>query len=145
MSHVPPGDPQVRIGSEGGSFAIPEAGLRVVVPRGAVTVSTDFSATAIAGRAVAYEFEPHGTAFARPLQVTQELRGTAWVGLPLLNFRAAYFKEREQLDPLTSLLQADELLPLSVDLLRLQLRFNVEHFSGYAVSTGRATSDSVDE
>jgi hypothetical protein len=136
---------KARIGAEGGSFAIPAAGLRVVVPRGAVSEPTEFSATAIAGRAVAYEFEPHGARFARPLQITQELRGTEWIGLPLLNFRAAYFKDRDQLDPEKSLLQVDELLPLSLDLLRLQLRFNVEHFSGYAVSTGRAASVSVDE
>ncbi len=136
---------KARIGAEGGSFAIPEAGLRIVVPRGAVSEPTDFSATAVAGRAVAYEFEPHGARFARPLQLSQELRGTEWIGLPLLNFRAAYFKDRDQLDPIKSLLKVDEILPLSLDLLRLQLRFNVEHFSGYAVSTGRATSVSVDD
>lgn len=126
------------IDSRGGTIAIPEAGLRVVVPAGAVDRPTEFTATAIAGRAVAYEFAPHGARFARDLRVTQELRGTNWIGLPLLNFRAAYFKDRDQVDPLRALIQVDELLPLSVDLLRLQLKFEVEHFSGYGVSTGRA-------
>ena len=135
-----PSDITVRavIDGRGGTLAIPEAGLRVVVPAGAVSVPTTFTATAIAGRAVAYEFTPHGARFARPLRVTQELRGTNWIGLPLLNFRAAYFKDRDQVDPLRALIQVDELLPLSVDLLRLQLKFEVEHFSGYGVSTGRA-------
>ena len=36
-------------------------------------------------------------------------------------------------------MQLDELLPLTVDLLRLQARFDIEHFSGYIVSTGRST------
>ena len=136
---VLPSDVTVRavIDGRGGTLAIPEAGLRVVVPAGAVSGPVEFTATAIAGRAVAYEFAPHGIAFAKPLQVTQELRGTNWIGLPLLDFRAVYFEDRSQVDPLKALIQVDEVLPLSIDLLRLQARFRVDHFSGYGVSTGR--------
>lgn len=126
-----------RIGSEGGVLAIPSAGLRVVVPAGAVSVPTDFVATAVHGRAVAYEFQPHGVRFAKPLQVSQELRGTEWFGVPLLAFRAGYFADRAQLDAENATVRLDEILPLSLDLLRLQARFNVGHFSGYVISTGR--------
>lgn len=136
---------KARIGYEGGVIAIPEAGLRVVVPRGAVSGPVDFTATARAGNAVAYEFAPHGVRFAKPLVVTQELRGTEWIGLPLLNFRAGYFKDSEQLDTQRALVQLDEILPLSLDLLRLQVRFNVEHFSGYVISTGRSRTVSSED
>ena len=129
---------RARIGYDGGTIAIPEAGFRIVVPRGAVSEPVDFVATAAAGRAVAYRFAPHGIRFARPLVATQELRGTEWVGLPLLNMRAGYFKDDGQLDAQRALVQLDEILPLSLDLLRLQARFGIEHFSGYVVSTGRA-------
>ena len=125
------------IGSEGGVLTIPEAGLRLVVPAGAVSVPTQFSATAVHGKAVAYEFQPHGARFAKPLVVTQELRGTEWFGVPLLNFRAGYFADRKQLDTENATVQLDEILPLSLDLLRLQARFDVAHFSGYVISTGR--------
>jgi hypothetical protein len=128
------------IGVDGGTITIPEAGLTVVVPRYAVSQPTDFTVTAIAGRAVAYEFTPEGARFARKLKVTQSLRGTEWLGLPLLNFRAVYFKDRDQVDPINSLIQVDEVLPLALDLLRLQVSFDVEHFSGYGISTGRASS-----
>jgi hypothetical protein len=129
---------KARIGAEGGVIAIPEAGLRVVVPRGAVSAPVEFTATALAGRAVAYEFAPHGITFANKLVVTQELRGTEWIGLPLLNMRAGYFKDASDLDTQRALVKLTEILPLSVDLLRLQVRFNVSHFSGYVISTGRA-------
>ena len=114
------------------------------MPAGAVAVPTDFSATAVHGRAVAYEFQPHGVRFAKPLVLTQELRGTEWFGVPLLNFRAGYFSDRTKLDTENALVQLDEILPLSLDLLRLQARFNVQHFSGYVISTGRAKSSSFD-
>lgn len=127
------------IGPEGGTIAIPEAGFKVVIPRGAVASPVSFEATALAGNAVAYTFEPHGLRFAKPLQATQDLRGTEWLGLPLLNLRAGYFKDDGQLDTQRSLVKLDELLPLTLDLLRLQARFNIEHFSGYVVSTGRST------
>lgn len=133
---------RARIGSEGGTLAIPGAGLRVVVPAGAVAAPTDFAVTAIAGSAVAYEFQPHGLRFARPLRVTQELRGTDWIGLPLLSFRAVYFEQREQVDPVAALIDVDEVLPLSLDLLRLRVGFDVEHFSGYGISTGRTRTTS---
>lgn len=129
---------KVRVDAAGGAFSVPGTGLRVVVPAGAVPGPTDITATALAGRAVAYEFEPHGITFAQPLQFTQELRGTNWLGLPLLDFRAVYFADRSQVDASKALIGIDEVLPLSVDVLRQQVRFDVRHFSGYGVSTGRA-------
>ena len=141
-SRALPADITVRasIGSEGGTIAIPDAGFKVVIPAGAVSAPVDFVATAVAGRAVAYRFDPHGIRFAKPLVATQELRGTEWIGLPLLNMRAGYFGDDSQLDAQRALVQLDEVLPLTLDLLRLQVRFRIEHFSGYVVSTGRSAS-----
>src|SRR4051794_36184215 len=47
------------IDSRGGTISLPEAGLTLIVPAGAVANATAFSVTAIEGSSVAYEFEPH--------------------------------------------------------------------------------------
>lgn len=131
---------RARIGAEGGTIAIPEAGFKVVIPSGAVSAPVDFAVTAVAGRAVAYRMDPHGIRFARPLVASQELRGTEWIGLPLLNMKAGYYKDDSQLNPDRALVQLDEVLPLTFDLWNLRVRFNIEHFSGYVVSTGRGAA-----
>ena len=128
---------RARIGAEGGTIAIPEAGFKLVVPQGAVSAPVNFAVTAVAGRSVAYRMDPHGTHFAKRLVATQELRGTDWIGLPLLNMKAGYFKDDGQLFADRGLVQLDEVLPLTLELLSLRVRFNIEHFSGYVVSTGR--------
>ena len=123
------------IGSDGGTISIPDAGLTLVVPVGAVTSSTKFTATALAGRLVAYEFEPHGTKFAVPLQFTQDLRKVALVGLvtaPVLD--GAYFTDASRLNQALGFAATSEILPATVDLLRLQVGFPINHFSGYLVS-----------
>ena len=123
------------IGSDGGTITIPDAGLTLVVPAGAVTSSTKFTATALAGRLVAYEFEPHGTKFAVPLQFTQDLRKVSLVDLgtaPVLD--GAYFTDASRLSQTLGFAAASEVLPATVDLLRLQVGFPINHFSGYLVS-----------
>ena len=123
------------IGSDGGTISIPDAGLTLVVPAGAVTSSTKFTATALAGRLVAYEFEPHGTKFAVPLQFTQDLRKVTLVGFvtaPVLD--GAYFTDASRLNQALGLAATSEIQPATVDLLRLQVGFPINHFSGYLVS-----------
>ena len=80
------------IGKQGGTITIPEAGLTLVVPPNAVSSDVKFTATALAGRAVAYDFQPHGTKFAVPLTFQQDLRKTSLLPTltaPLLD--GAYF------------------------------------------------------
>jgi hypothetical protein len=125
----------VVIGKKGGTIKIPEAGLTVVVPPNAVKTNTKFTATALKGRLVAYDFKPHGAKFAVPLEFTQDLRKTsltATLTAPLL--RGAYFENESQLNQKAGLAFVSELLPATLDLLRLRVRFPIKHFSGYLVS-----------
>jgi hypothetical protein len=124
------------IGSGGGTLSLPEAGLTITVPAGAVAYPTVFSATALAGRAVAYEFGPHGTKFAKPLTMTQDLR-LSYADSRLvsyMHFHAGYFSSSTSL--IDNLLRAivSELLPASTDADNMVVRFNVSHFSGYLIA-----------
>jgi len=123
------------IGKAGGTITIPDAGLTLVVPAGAVTSNTKFTATALAGRLVAYEFEPHGTKFAVPLQFTQDLRKVSLLSAltaPLMD--GAYFTDSGNINQTLGVALVTELLPATVDLLRARVTFPVKHFSGYLVS-----------
>lgn len=127
------------VGDAGGVLVIPSAGLRVEIPRGAVRgAPITITARALAGSLVAYEFQPHGKQFARALRITQDLSGTKWLETNVLALEAVYFKDKAQVDPLTGVVTVDEVLPAALDLLRGRVSFQVQHFSGYAVSTGRA-------
>jgi hypothetical protein len=125
------------IGRKGGSISIPEAGLKVIVPKGAVSRPVAFSVTAISGKLVAYEFEPHGTRFAVPLRVEQKKDR---LDLPAGGEpTAGYFSDRAELDDRSSVGVIEEERPV----LELEsaegkvLVFSVEHFSGYLVASGR--------
>ena len=123
------------IGKKGGTISIPEAGLTLVVPAGAVTENTSFKATALAGKLVAYEFEPHGTTFAVPLKFTQDLRKTSLLSAltaPLMN--GAYFSDRNQLNDNAARALVSELRPVVTNLLKSQASFPIDHFSGYLIS-----------
>ena len=123
------------IGPDGGTISIPEAGLTLVVPPGAVTSSTKFTATALAGRLAAYEFEPAGTKFPVPLQFTQDLTKLSLLGIvtaPVLD--GAYFTDTSKLNQILGRAAVSEILPATVDLLRLRVGFPINHFSGYLVS-----------
>ena len=123
------------IGPDGGTISIPDAGLTLVVPPGAVTSSTNFTATALAGRLVAYEFEPRGTKFPVPLRFTQDLKKVSLLGVvtaPVLD--GAYFTDTSRLNQTLGIAAVSEILPATVDLLRLRVGFPINHFSGYLVS-----------
>jgi hypothetical protein len=55
----------------GGTLSIPDAGLLVVFPRGAVSRNLVVTATANRGNDVVYSFEPHGTKFNQPVAIAQ--------------------------------------------------------------------------
>jgi hypothetical protein len=123
------------IGKAGGTLSIPEAGLTLVVPPGAVASNTTFTATALAGRLVAYEFEPHGTTFAVPLKFSQDLRKVSLLGAltsPLMD--GAYFTDRDNLNQTLGIAAVSELVPATIDLLQGRVAFPIKHFSGYLVS-----------
>jgi hypothetical protein len=60
----------------GGMLSLPEAGLLLYFPEGAVSTPLTVTATALVGNRVAYNFEPHGTVFNTPIYVAQELLDT---------------------------------------------------------------------
>ena len=53
----------------GGTLAIPDAGLLVVFPRGAVSRNLVVTVEAHGGKDLVYSFEPHGTHFSQPIEI----------------------------------------------------------------------------
>ena len=123
------------IGPEGGTLAIPQAGVTVTVPRGALTATTTITMTARAGSLVAYDFAPHGVVFARPLVFSQQLRGTnaTLLSAPLLGL--GYYEDPSLLSRTGGLVS--ELLGGAVDTLSWTFTSTIPHFSGYIVTCGR--------
>jgi hypothetical protein len=124
------------IGILGGSLSLSGTGLRVVVPPLALTTSTRITVTAVAGKDVAYEFEPHGIRFVVPLVVTQDLAGTSAYNSGLLQpgIVAGYFaNDSDLLSDGTALVS--ELLDTTLSLLNHSATFTVFHFSGYLIAT----------
>lgn len=121
------------IGILGGTIAIPQAGLAIIVPPLAIPVTKTITVTALAGNKVAYEFAPHGLKFALPLIMTQDYSKTnAQSGLlDLLSLKLGYFSDRNNVTSVT------ELLPVQINLLNTTAISTVWHFSGYIYASGR--------
>src|SRR5438552_6345658 len=62
----------------GGTLAIPDAGLLVVFPRGAVSKNLVVTVKAHSGKDVVYSFDPHGTRFNQPIAIAQLLSLTTY-------------------------------------------------------------------
>jgi hypothetical protein len=133
----------VTVGFLGGVLQLPGAGLRIVIPAGAVNRTTTITATAVAGSAVAYEFQPHGIQFNVPLVAIQDLSGTKTTGLDPLKFFAGYFASSSDLDVSKLTATVSEILGLGVNIGAQIAVFNIRHFSGYIIATGRC-SDAED-
>jgi len=126
------------IGPLGGVLTLPATGLTVVVPPGAVLKQTTFGVTALAGRVVAYDFQPAGTRFLLPLVVTQSSdrveMNAPLVGLSVM--RPGYFRSATDINQTSGQATVAEVLPqVTIDLLG-NMVFTVPHFSGYIVSWG---------
>ncbi len=130
----------------GGQIAIPGAGLKVFIPPFALTRTTRITVTAIPGKSVAYEFQPHGIRFLAPLLVTQNLVGTSAYSGGLLPPRlyAGYFKSLSDLDLLSNTGLVSELLGVVLNLNAKSATFPVFHFSGYLIATGKADLSDFD-
>ena len=125
------------IGSEGGSFSIPEAGLTVTVPAGAVSEPVVFSATAHRGKIVAYDFQPAGR-FDVPIEVTQDLYYTSWHHqADLSDVFGGYYTGENALDDEQGEAEVSELPPSVVNIEKCKITLAVGHFSGYVIATGR--------
>jgi len=129
------------IGPEGGTIDIPAAGVHVRFARGAVDSKTRITMTALAGSVVAYEFQPHGLKFAAPVTVKQDLKQTEADRDPVL--RAALQGSYFDTDLNSSFVNAARTFARIKESRHGKLKgesryleFNIEHFSGYIVSTG---------
>ncbi|MBC8086815.1 MAG: hypothetical protein H7Z40_06085 [Phycisphaerae bacterium] len=129
----------------GGRIEIPEAGLRVDIPSDAIpTNSLTITVTVLPGKSVAYDFQPHGTRFRKPLEFRQDLEGTSWDDSGFKGtLNGGYFKDKSQLNLLNGVALLDELFPILIK--THEARFNIHHFSGYMVSSGRSSRAAYDE
>jgi hypothetical protein len=132
------------IGPDGGTLSIQEAGLKLHVPKNAVSQPTTFTVTAVAGSLVAYEFAPHGATFTVPLVLEQKLKRTSAGGDLPVHFEAGHFQSRSALDAATEFATVSELLPALLDVGRSRIKFSVTHFSGYLLASGRRPGASTD-
>lgn len=123
------------IGADGGTLTIPEAGVTVTVPRGALAATTNIVMTARAGTLVAYDFAPHGITFAKPLAFSQQLRGTNASLLTAPFLQLGYYKDASLLTKTGGLVS--ELLGGVVNLATWTFTGSIPHFSGYIVTCGR--------
>lgn len=123
-----------KIGRNGGTIEIPAAGFSLRIPAGAVQDEVQFSVTAVAGKAVAYEFAPHGMQFAVPLVANQDLSGTDYRPLSFKLLSAGYFADRSQLDVVRATALVSELINGLTLPLSKQFYWPIQHFSGYVVA-----------
>jgi hypothetical protein len=129
--------------TKGGTITLPTAGLTVTVPVGAIrTGSLTITVRAHAGKSVAYDFQPHGVVFAKPLTLTQDLGKTSWKQLGNVTLYGGYYPG--EVDDANSLATITESFPIRITTdgkKATRASFDIWHFSGYVVSTGRADGE----
>jgi hypothetical protein len=122
------------IGWEGGTISIPDAGLKVTIPTGALDVATNITITALKGDLVAYTFEPHGTRFAKVVYADQSLATTQAVDS--VSSRG-YFSTMDAIDWETNSAVVSEISEVQPELTSTSIRFYLNHFSGYLLGVSR--------
>ena len=124
------------IGRAGGSLSIPEAGISVIVPYGALDQDTEITMTARAGYLLAYDFAPHGVTFNVPLVFRQSLNNTNAGLLSPLSLQLGYYEDPSLLGKTTALVS--ELVGGVTNILSRTFTAPIKHFSGYIVICGRS-------
>lgn len=132
------------VGPAGGATTHPGTGLTFRVPAEALAEDVTITITALAGRPVAYRFDPHGLVFARSATLTQDLRGTTAAVPSVLPLIGAYFATEQLELTADGLVAVTETVTAVTNPLALTATFPVRHFSGYILASGRAESDSTD-
>lgn len=85
------------IGRAGGELSLPGSDFSMRIPQGALSAPTVISVTSKAGPHVAYDMQPHGLRFLKPVTVVQELRNTASYATREGNgVRSAYLTDRNE-------------------------------------------------
>ncbi|HEX2190163.1 MAG TPA: hypothetical protein VHG51_14745 [Longimicrobiaceae bacterium] len=133
------------IGKNGGTIEIPEAGIKVIFPKNALTPpkanqTYDITVTALKGDEVAYIFQPHGLTFREPVIIMQDYKDTPAYKNPsmLSAMEGAYFPALSALDLVAATARVSEFRPTNVDVTGGKVRFTINHFSGYLIASGRS-------
>jgi hypothetical protein len=128
------------IGVEGGVIEIPETGLTISFPAGAVNSTILITVTADR-KYVAYKMEPSGTRFNKDVTVTQRLQPTTIYGEPLRSqlFAAYIADDRIKLSGSVPVIEIEPsytvFSPLSPLLPEAQV-WIIRHFSRYMLASG---------
>jgi hypothetical protein len=122
------------IGASGGIIVVPEAGLRLTVPAGALRHATEISVRAHAGSLVAYSFEPHGTQFERVVTADQSLEGTQAAGSNVQVSARGYFADPNSINWNSNRAAVSEVSLVRNDAAAGEVQFYLNHFSGYLVA-----------
>jgi hypothetical protein len=125
----------------GGRIVLPKSGLTVTVPAGAITSgSMTITVTSRPGKAIGYDFEPHGATFAKALTFSQSLTGTTWEALGKPMLFGVYHTAPVNTTANTALAAEVSNTRLVTDAKTkvVSSMFDIRHFSGYIVASGRA-------
>ena len=125
----------LHVDGNGGKYRV-AGGLLIDVPAATFRDPITLTVKTLPGRAVAYEFAPHGITFKKPLVMHQDLRGTKWEA-HASQLEAGYFASTSDLSASMTKAQIREFLRTQVDTKGQKAIFPVSHFSGYLMSTGR--------
>lgn len=132
------------IGASGGTIVIQAAGGKIDIPKGALSQPTVITMTALAGPNVAYEFQPHGLTFAQPVKLQQTIAGTWAQQYPVLlnGMHGSYWGQAQLdsafIDPAKYFALVKEHEIGYPEANASQIKFYLNHFSGYLVSCGFA-------
>jgi hypothetical protein len=127
---------------QGGVLKLPQSGLTLRFPAGAVTKPLTITVTALAGDLVAYDFQPHGTVFKTPVLVQQDLKGTKAEIDPSLmtQLRGGFLANGEKDIDASGKAQITETYAIQLFTeggpKPRQARFTITHFSGYILASG---------
>lgn len=85
------------VDADGATLLLPGADFSLTIPAGALSEPTAITVTAKAGAFVAYEMQPHGLRFMKPVIAVQGLSTTATYGTDAANsVRSAYLPEGKE-------------------------------------------------
>jgi hypothetical protein len=130
------------IGSEGGWVELAATGSYLYVPKGTVSAPTTFSIKAMAGKLVAFDFQPAGSVFKTPVFLVQDKTFlsnnplTSVLSLVGATQQLGYVPDEATLDQLGMTAKGQELRPNLLDNTQQYLAYPIYHFSGYIVSWG---------
>jgi hypothetical protein len=127
------------IGPAGGElkFADHKVGFKIKFWPGALAQPTQIWVVALPGPDVAYLFYPHGLVFQDSVEMQQDLFWTEAYRNPGLmqSMQGAYYPDWTYLN-FNGTARIEETMPSAVDVNARKMKWSVQHFSGYLVTTG---------